>query len=290
MLTRSLAPSWSWLGIQGTIRYIESYIDEADLGEVISECHLFLEKPDKPSELASFSGTQFILKVTGPVRKAIPFSIRDESRMMQAASTILTAEFIDIIMPNSKANLAPRSGRMPYEPEEPKTWREAHQYFRILNRKEFAFVRSTDTRDETEVLISNHALEDAVFRDSAKIGPKYHADFYNDMCEDSAKASLQYMLFTFSGKFKHVGFWAPDVAGEIPAVRDEQMKPDYEGPRPQFIEIHFIAISKANGYVRALGIVPLEEKESHFLRVGMGWWSEDEWDRGEAEVMECIIV
>jgi hypothetical protein len=59
-LTRNLAPSWSWLGIKGTIRYIESYINGADIGDVMSECHLCREEPAQSgqlSRLSSFSGT-----------------------------------------------------------------------------------------------------------------------------------------------------------------------------------------------------------------------------------------
>jgi hypothetical protein len=209
--------------------------------------------------------------------------------MKQAALSMLNSEFISAVVPTSKENLAPRTTG--FLNSQPNTWRAAHQWFQILNQEETAFMKITDEGDQSVVLTTTSALQEGALREWVKVLPKYHADFYDDMREDIDKASLQYLLFIINAGAKHVGFWAPDVADEFPAVEGEQFMPGYEGPKTStFTDIHFIGIDRKEGYVRALGIVPVNQMEGHFMRIGMGWWRESEWDKGEAEVMECIII
>jgi len=199
------------------------------------------------------------------------------------------SEIVSALAPTSKENLASRNAQL--FDTQPNTWAAAHQWFRSLSRKVNPFTKITDEDDQPLFEISTSALKDTVVREAAKVTPKYHADFYADMREDAEKASLKYALLVIDKETRVVGVWAPDVANEFPAVRGEQFLRGYEGERTSTVTaIHFLGIDRKEGLVRALGIVPVTGREGYFMRVGMGWWLESEWDEGDAQVTECIIV
>jgi hypothetical protein len=174
---------------------------------------------------------------------------------------------------------------------EPKTWHDAHQWFLSISANSTVFQGSSDdATSEKSVQISSYDLEDALFQSTSKRTPRYHHHFYEDMRGDTRKGALQYLLFISTpGNYRHAGYWAPDVPTEIPIVRDEQIRSDYQGPPPAFVEIVFVGISLASGFVKSIGIVPVTDYNA-FLRVSMSWWLEDAWDRENPEFTECFLI
>lgn len=215
---------------------------------------------------------------------------------MNAALTSFPSEFLKpCLLHNGSTKASDESfQKAPKKAPEPKKWREANQWFRILNRDNRWFHRSIDTNNETIYLSSSHTLDDTVLRYAAKKLPQYHANFYEDIQKDLTNASLTYLLFTFVGPSeapaKFVGFWAPDVPAEVSATRYEQVLPGYEGPKPSFIAVQFVGISRSKGFVKALGLATIEGKPDCHLRVGMGWWLEKEWENRKDEQFSGIIV
>lgn len=215
--------------------------------------------------------------------------------MNSGAINLLSSEFLKLYLPNNKVDNAPKSQeQIDGSSGQPKTWVEANQWFSTLNKESRWFHSSTDADDEPVQLLSSSALKDAMLRQTAKNMQKFHADFHDDMQEDIHQASMVYVLFTFDGpreaQSKLVGFWAPDVPEEMPAVRYDQILPGYKGPEPIFIQVRFVGITRANGFVKAIGVVPVTGKPGYYFRVGMGWWMEDTWDSSKGAEIDGVVL
>jgi hypothetical protein len=247
-----IAPSWSWAGVAGNIKYFHLFPEENDedlkTNLKVLECKA---DPSEPSTISStYSGT---LQLQGVFQEAEPCLWDDklEYPLIQWGTPVFTKDVPEEYNGKLRALNELLGNGFPFATREVSTAQLGD--FGIPNIPKPSKVASDDDNDDDGFSTMDYTLADSAGEGSLN---NIIADRLDAAGEPVKGHSLRDPV---SGV--QVGFWAPDI---IEADQAQECKPN---------PITFLALCKKTEYVFALGIVPVAPGSKQYRRVGLGIWN-----------------
>lgn len=248
LLLTLIAPSWSWAGVAGSIKYFHLFPEENDndlkTNLKVLECKA---DPSEPSTISStYSGS---LRLEGVFQQAEPclWDVNLEYPLKQWGTLALTKDVPEEYNGKLRALNELLGDGFPFATREVSTAQPGDFGIPSLKPSEVAsdYDDGFSTMDYTLAESAGKGTLNEIIADRL----------------DAAGEPVKGHSLRDSVCGVQVGFWAPDV------IETDQAQGCKQNP------ITFLALCKKTEYVFALGIVPVAPGSKQYRRVGLGIWN-----------------
>jgi len=269
LLTPGIAPSWSWLGINGHIRYVESNFDE-DVGEFIAQARFVDAELSLESQLTASTVNASIV-IQGNAKAAFPIFITKHEDDIPSSLQLM----VRIQDENSSANIL--ANTKADQADNQQTWAEAMDWF--------LQIRTTMEKNRAYYITSRPDLvKEAMDRDATKEGSEKFRKSHSASVYNIHGHNVYGLFVSGPNAVRHVGYWAPDEPDCIPTPVSTSFG---NGSAQQCTLITFVGMVQRADYTVALGLLHWEEDK--YVRFGLGWWKTEEWNSMPGEDGEWTV-
>ncbi|OCT44990.1 hypothetical protein CLCR_05443 [Cladophialophora carrionii] len=299
-------PSWSWLQIEGHIKYLPDPFNIVLQDQVLVQ-KMELQNADATAPPSVDHKNLPRLRIRGPLKPGIPaLFVADADEDNSEGSGQVAGP------PDTSSQEAPTSQHEYPRMAEPDflsaaldpTDDRATRTWRIASDLEEEIYGPKPMMDEDEPIIGvipqgrlSHVIHDHVLADRPNADRRMTELYARGSGSDELRQTFlkeeanKYVVATTIKKTP-IGFWAPDIDGELPTARLDELGTLLD---EEITSLLFVGICRGRGWVRCLGLQLVGTGVEAMLanvwrRVGMAWILEEAWDQtGGIETAVTLI-